>query len=176
MIIRKASLIDAEGIAKVHVDSWRTTYENIIPKDYLDNLSYNQRADLWKNNIRNKENFVIVAENDEGQIIGFADAWKRENNNEKNSIDLTSIYLFETDQGKGIGKMLLKELFEYFKKEGYRKVYVEVLEENKTRLFYEYYGAKLVDTIQINIGGVELKESMYRWDSVDEVLERLRGI
>lgn len=72
--------------------------------------------------------------------------------------------------------MLLKELFEYFKKEGYRKVYVEVLEENKTRLFYEYYGAKLVDTIQINIGGVELKESMYRWDSVDEVLERLRSI
>lgn len=54
MIIRKASLIDAEGIAKVHVDSWRTTYENIIPKDYLDNLSYNQRTDLWKNNIGNK--------------------------------------------------------------------------------------------------------------------------
>src|SRR5699024_9408481 len=81
MIIRSASLVDAEGISKVHVDSWRTTYENIVPKEYLDNLSYSQRTELWKRNIGDKKNFVIVAENNGGQIIGFADAWKRENNN-----------------------------------------------------------------------------------------------
>lgn len=27
--IREATINDAEGIAKVHVDSWRTTYEGI---------------------------------------------------------------------------------------------------------------------------------------------------
>lgn len=32
MIIRKAKLDDATGIAKVHVDSWRTTYKGIIPE------------------------------------------------------------------------------------------------------------------------------------------------
>lgn len=36
--IRKAVLTDAEGIAKVHVDSWKTTYANIVPDEYLDNL------------------------------------------------------------------------------------------------------------------------------------------
>lgn len=173
MIIRSASLLDAEGISKVHVDSWRTTYENIVPKEYLDNLSYSQRTELWKRNIGDKKNFVIVAENNGGQIIGFADAWKRENNNEDHSIDLTSIYLLESYQGKGVGKMLLKELFEYFKSAGYKKVFVEVLEENNTRLFYEHYGAILVDTIQINIAGKKLNESVYLWDSVDEVLEKL---
>lgn len=173
MIIRKANFIDSEGIAKVHVDSWRSTYENIIPKEYLDNLSYGQRTELWKKNIGDKKNLVIVAENNEGQIIGFADAWKREKNNEDHSIDLTSIYLLESYQGKGVGKMLLKELFEYFKSAGYKKVFVEVLEENNTRLFYEYYGAILVDTIQINIAGKKLNESVYLWDSVDEVLEKL---
>lgn len=173
MKIRNAVLEDAEGIAKVHVDSWRTTYRNIISKDYLDNLSYEQRTDLWKRNIGKKGNFLIVAENNEGQIIGFADAWKRENNTEENSIDLTSIYLLKTYQGKGIGKNLLKELFEYFKRGEYTKVFVEVLEENKTRLFYEYYGAILVDTIEISIGGAQLNELVYRWDSVDKVLEKL---
>jgi len=29
--IRKAVLADAKGIAKVHVDSWRTTYANLLP-------------------------------------------------------------------------------------------------------------------------------------------------
>jgi len=46
MIIRKAKLDDATGIAKVHVDSWRTTYKGIIPDDFLNNLSYEQRTEL----------------------------------------------------------------------------------------------------------------------------------
>lgn len=173
MVIRNANLNDAEGIGKVHVDSWRTTYQNIISDEYLNSLSYERRTDLWMKNIGMKENTVIVAENDQGQIIGFANGSKRKDNNEGDSIDLTSIYLLETYQGKGIGKMLLKELFEHFKEEGYKTVYVEVLEANKTCLFYEYYGAELVDTIQIRIAGKQLNESVYCWESVDEVLEKL---
>lgn len=61
-----------------------------------------------------EDNYVAIAENNEGQIIGFADAWKRETNVVENSGDLTSIYLLEEYQGKGIGKKLLKELFWHF--------------------------------------------------------------
>ncbi|MHC0551926.1 hypothetical protein [Salinicoccus sp. CNSTN-B1] len=65
MNIRKAHLKDAEGVARVHVDSWRTTYGGIIPDDYLNGLSYEQRTELWKNNIGKKGNYVLVAENTE---------------------------------------------------------------------------------------------------------------
>ncbi|KAF0820926.1 MULTISPECIES: hypothetical protein [unclassified Cytobacillus] len=47
MKIRAAELSDAEGIAKVHVDSWRTTYKDIIPENFLENLSYQSREELW---------------------------------------------------------------------------------------------------------------------------------
>ncbi|WP_306428702.1 hypothetical protein [Robertmurraya siralis] len=40
MIIREATLSDAEGIAKVHVDSWRTTYKGIVSDVFLEQLSY----------------------------------------------------------------------------------------------------------------------------------------
>lgn len=33
--VREAKLEDIKDIAKVHVDSWRTTYHEIIPIDYL---------------------------------------------------------------------------------------------------------------------------------------------
>lgn len=36
MKIRKAYLNDALGVAKVQVDSWKTTYKNIVPEAYLD--------------------------------------------------------------------------------------------------------------------------------------------
>ncbi|MFK0522174.1 hypothetical protein ACINKY_08160 [Paenibacillus illinoisensis] len=42
--IREATINDAEGIAKVHVHSWRTTYKGIIPEEFLTNLSYKQET------------------------------------------------------------------------------------------------------------------------------------
>ncbi|MFJ7661235.1 GNAT family N-acetyltransferase [Lysinibacillus sp. NPDC097162] len=72
--IRKAIEPDAKAIAKVHVDSWRTTYANIVPDEYLINLSYENREQLWIKNISNDA--VFVAENNEGQIIGFSSGGK----------------------------------------------------------------------------------------------------
>lgn len=176
MKIREATIHDAQGIAKVHVDSWRTTYKGIIPDDFLNNLSYEQRTELWIHNIGRKDNFLLVAESTEGEIIGFADFWKRETNTIPNSSDLTSIYLLEEYQGKGIGRKLLEErLFLKIKQLGYQSIFVEVLAENKTRYFYEYYGAKLYKTVQVKIGGKILDEIVYIWDDVDKVLEKLKN-
>ena len=171
MKIREATIHDA----KVHVDSWRTTYKGIIPDDFLNNLSYEQRTELWIHNIGRKDNFLLVAESTEGKIIGFADFWKRETNTIPNSSDLTSIYLLEEYQGKGIGRKLLERLFLKIKQLGYQSIFVEVLAENKTRYFYEYYGAKLYKTVQVKIGGKILDEIVYIWDDVDKVLEKLKN-
>ncbi|MDM5248349.1 GNAT family N-acetyltransferase [Lysinibacillus sp. G4S2] len=173
MKIREATMQDAQGIGKVHVDSWRTTYKDIIPDSFLNNLSYEQRTELWKKNITIKDNYVLVVENELGEIIGFATASNKETNDVPYSSDLTSIYLLEECQGKGIGKQLLKELFIFFKKKNHQSIFVEVLAENKTRYFYEYYGAEYVKTVQINIGGKVLEEFVYVWKNIDKVLETL---
>jgi hypothetical protein len=34
MLIREAFPTDAAALARVHVDSWRTTYAGIVPADY----------------------------------------------------------------------------------------------------------------------------------------------
>lgn len=173
MQIRRATVEDASGIAKVHVDSWRTTYQGIIPDDFLNKLSYEQRTNLWIQNITQENNYVIVAENSEGEIVGFATCSKRETNTTPNSSDLTSIYLLEEYQGQGIGKKLLKQVFIHFKSLRLEKVFVDVLAENKTRKFYEHFGAKLYATTQIKLGGKILDELIYEWENVDEVLEKL---
>lgn len=68
---------------------------------------------------------------------------------------------------------MLKELFKHFKQFGYEKIFVEDLEDNKTRYFYEYYGARLVKTVQIKIGGKILNELIYVWNNIDDVIERV---
>jgi GNAT superfamily N-acetyltransferase len=173
MNIRKATLADAKGIAKVHVDSWKSTYKNIIPDDFLKKLSYDQRTDLWNRNIANEGIYVFVAENTEGEIVGFADCGKREINNVDNSGDLTSIYLLEEYQGKGVGKQLLQHLFLQFEELGFNRVFVEVLEDSNTRYFYEYYGANLLKSEKITIAGAELNLLIYEWNNLNQVLSKI---
>jgi ribosomal protein S18 acetylase RimI-like enzyme len=163
MIVRKANVSDAEGIAKVHVDCWRTTYKNIIPDDHLDRLSYDKRTELWIRNILKDGNYVYVAENSDGKIIGFADGGRRKTNQVENSGDLTSIYILEAYQGQGIGKKLVHELFLQFQTLGYQKIFVEVLGNNKSRYFYEALGAKLIKNEMTIIGGAELRLLVYEW-------------
>ncbi len=171
MIIRRETISDAPGIAKVHVDSWRTTYKGIIPQSFLDGLSYEQRTKLWENNISDKSSMIFVAEN-EGEIIGFVTGGKRNTNEEAGASDLTSIYLLEEWQGKRVGKKLLNQIMNVFLEQGYQKIYVEVLAENKTRQFYQYYGAEYVKTVQLNIAGKILNEEIYVWNNVEKVIQQ----
>ncbi|MFJ7850038.1 GNAT family N-acetyltransferase [Peribacillus sp. NPDC097206] len=172
MVIRRATLADAIDIAKVHVDSWRSTYKNIIPDELLKKLSYDQRTDLWIRNISKEGNYVFVAENNEGEIVGFADCGKKEKNTVTESGDLTSIYLLEEYQGKGIGKQLLKQLFLQFQALGFNRVFVEVLEDNNTRYFYEYYDANLLKSEKITIAGAEMNLLIYEWNNLNQVLSK----
>ncbi|WP_163101625.1 GNAT family N-acetyltransferase [Peribacillus alkalitolerans] len=173
MKIREAIISDAEGIAKVHVDCWRSTYKGIVSDVYLERMSYEKRTQAWVQNIARTDNYVLVAESEEGKIIGFTDGGKRETNQVVDSGDLTSIYILEEFQGKGIGKRLVEKLFTHFKELGYKKVFVEVLEDNKSRFFYEKMGANHSETTTVFIQGEELYLSIYEWENINSVLSQI---
>jgi hypothetical protein len=65
MNIKRAGINDARGIAKVQVDSWKTTYRDIVPEDYLIRMDYKSREQKWKDIISNGGT-VFVAENSAG--------------------------------------------------------------------------------------------------------------
>ena len=166
--IRKAVLADVKGIAKVHVDSWKTTYTDIIPEEYLNNLTYESREQIWKNNIPNGD--VYVAENSEGQIVGFSSGGK-ERSGEYNLFEgeLFAIYILKEYQGQGIGKNLVKPIINDIKGMGLNSMLVLVLEDNSSRLFYEKLGAKKIDAIEVQIAGKNLTELVYGWEDISNL-------
>jgi len=166
MEIRKATISDAEGIARVHVDCWRTTYNNIVPDSYLDRLSYEKRTDLWIENISREDNHVFVALNERDEIIGFADGSKRETNSIEQCGDLTSIYVLEKYQGLGIGNRLVRSLFSTLNNKKFQSIFVEVLEANSSKDFYEKLGAEYVRSEKINIAGAPLTLLVYVWEDI----------
>jgi len=169
MKIRKAVLADASGIAKVHVDSWRTTYSNIVPADYLNRLSYKSREQLWKKGIPNGG--VYVAETSAGEIVGFSSGGKERTGNYPNYVgELYAIYILKEYQGNGLGKLLVKPLIEELQLQNISTMMVLVLEDNRSRLFYEALGAEKIDTIEVEFSGKIVKELVYGWSDIRKII------
>ncbi|KPB05989.1 GNAT family N-acetyltransferase [Bacillus sp. CHD6a] len=166
--IRKAILSDSKGIAKVHVDSWKTTYANIVPDEYLNNLSYESREQIWINSIPNGG--VYVAENNQGQIVGFSSGGKERSGKYVGyDGELYAIYILKEYQGQGVGKALVQPIVEEIIGMGFNTMVVLVLKDNVSCLFYEALGGKKLDVFDVQIAGKKLTEVVYGWENVKSV-------
>lgn len=170
--IRIARVEDAPEIGRVHVDSWRTTYKNIVPDDALANLSYAQREQNARQRLSNSAAriYTYVAEDEQGQIVGFVGGGLNRETTSVYKSELYAIYTLQEVQGHGVGKRLTRALVERLVQDELYSMLVWVLADNPARGFYEALGGYYVSTKSIEIGGVLLNEVSYGWDDVRVML------
>lgn len=170
MKIRKAICSDAKAIAKVHLDSWMTTYRHIVPDSYLNGLTYEAREQLWNENL--KQCTAFVAETEIGEVIGFADCGN-ERSGDYPGIEgeVYSIYILEDYQGQSIGKMLMQAVSKELLANDIQSMLVWVLKENQSSGFYEKLGGKVIDEKYITIAGKQIPELAYEWLDIRQVLK-----
>ena len=155
-------MADAMAIAMVQVDSWRTTYAGIVPQEYLDALSYEQRATVWRTilSATAQIQFVYVAECDGGSVVGFASGGQVRNSDPVFESELYTIYLLESHQHMGLGRLLTSKIPQRLLEEGIHSMLVWVLAANPSRLFYEALGATQVSERDITIGNARCRRSL----------------
>ena len=166
--IRVAEVRDAAAIAHVHVQSWLTTYENIVPKEYLASLNEEQRVPLWQDWLARDIN-VFVAEL-EGQVVGFAGGGAIREPLHTYDAELYTLYLLKEAQGRGIGKLLLAKVVQALDQKDYKAMLVWVLEENPAVQFYGASGAQYITSRQIKIGGIQLSEVALGWSALKQYI------
>lgn len=177
ILIRRAVPEDCAGIAKVHIDSWRTTYKCIVNAEYLSSLSYADREKRWETILGNSEidqHRIYVAVNQESEIVGFADGGPGSSDDSTYNCQLYSLYLLEKYQRQGIGQQLVKAVVEELSKQ-YQSMLVWVLADNESRYFYEGLGAKYVREAKVTIGQKEYDEIAYGWSDLQELSLRLNS-
>jgi GNAT superfamily N-acetyltransferase len=174
MHIRTAKMNDAAAIAKVHVDSWRTTYKGIVPDEFLASLSYEQREQLWRRVLTDPSgpSVVSVAEDEYGKIVGFASGGPECTGDPIYTGELYAIYLLAQHQGKGIGRQLAITLVNRLRQEGMTALLLWVLAENHSRKFYERLGGRPISEKTVIIGGVPLIEVAYCWRDIRMIIEQ----
>ena len=165
MRIREATLDDVPGIARVHVDTWRTTYSGIVPAEYLAGLSYEQRESRWRENLSSQGDgsFTLVADAD-GSVVGFAGGGPERDTTPGYDGELYGLYVLAAYQRQGIGRELTLTVARRLAADGFRAMIIWVLKDNlKARAFYEAMGGVPVSEKTITIGGSELIEVAYGW-------------
>lgn len=163
MIIREAHPRDVPGIARVVVDSWRTTYRGSIPDAVLDNLSYEQRARIWARAVDDPAAIVYVAETPAGEIVGAASGAPAPAEYPDYQGELQAIYLLAAYQGQGLGRRLFAAVAQRLAERGLHSLLVWVLADNPARRFYEALGGQPAGERPFVIGGVTLTLVSYGW-------------
>ncbi len=173
-MIREATAADAPAIARVHVESWRTTYRGIVPDEALANLSTERRERFWAAVLSKPDSpeFVYIAEDDTGAAIGFASGGPEREDNPAYTGELYAIYLLAGRQGKGIGRHLAWMVAERLAAAGHETMLVWVLAENPACRFYAALGGVPVREKQITIGGTSLTEVAYGWSDTRAIRQR----
>ncbi|TLS49808.1 GNAT family N-acetyltransferase [Paenibacillus antri] len=168
MKIREANLQDVEGIAHVHLLSWRETYSGIISESYLSNLSIEQRKKnwIWTFNNLNINEFICVAEDLNGRIVGFSNSGKNRNTEYEHEGEIYAIYLLKEYQNKGIGRMLFDFSVRRLRSSGYKSMMLWVLKDNPTLGFYKSFGGTVMGEKMIKIGEQELSELAVGWNVI----------
>lgn len=147
-------------ISNIYESSWKFTYKDIIPQEYLNSIP----SGCWANAI-NKDgmnNLVLI---DNGIIIGTASFCKSRWKPYNDFGEIVSIYFLPNYIGKGYGSYLLKKCIIELKVLGYDKLLLWVLQDNsRARKFYERNGFVCSDEYtKTNMGGKELIEVMYTY-------------
>jgi ribosomal protein S18 acetylase RimI-like enzyme len=166
---RSARPGDAHVIARLDVETWRTTYAGMLSASYLVGLSARRRELGWRSVILREPRDVRVAVDDRGAILGFGSCGP--NRGDRGFAgEIFTLYVAPDWQNQGIGRRLLIALFRRLVAAGRQSAIVWVLRDNPSRFFYERLGAHQVSCKALAVGGSTIEALAYGWRDLPSFL------
>ena len=173
IVIRRARPNDAEGIARVHVASWRTTYRGLLPDAYLDSLAVENRARFYRDRVAdpNTTSVAFVAVDvEQDAIIGYAIGGPQHDEAFSPDSELYAIYLLADYQRTGTGRRLVQAITQALHERGYHSLLLWALSTNPSRGFYESLGGTCIGEKPITLGSATVTKVAYSWPAITDLI------
>lgn len=173
--LRRATLEDAEAIAAIRIEGWRSTYRGMIPDSYLDDMDMNENVLHWRTILQalpSKEDAlcVFVAVSDD-EIVGFVSAMKLAEPKLGKEGEINAIYIRPHWQRCGIGKRMMHKAARSLQAMGCQTCVIWVIDGNaQARNFYEELGGEILVEQDFSWDGLDLTEVGYGWSDLNILL------
>jgi len=172
--VRTARSADAEAIAKVYVETWRTTYAGMVPDKVLLDMSEEVQSVRWARAFRHQGELIMVAEDAGMGVVGMASGGRARGKSGLEA-EVFTLYVLPDLQGHGVGRGLLTGMFGAFRARGLNSAIIWVLAPNPARFFYESVGGARIAERQERLWGADLPEIAYGWPDLKAALEGRLG-
>ena len=163
--IRAAKLTDAEGIARAHTASWRTSYRGLLPDAVLDRIDVDQRTASWRRTLQDRQVLTLVAyDTTHHDIVGLCDAG-RTRGDSPCAAEVYRIYLEHHARRHGLGREMFEQVTDWLRAQELRSLIIWVLDGNHhARRFYEAMGGRAASRMASTVSGFPVVELSYVWD------------
>jgi ribosomal protein S18 acetylase RimI-like enzyme len=170
--IRRATINDSAGLARIQVDSYRSAYAGIFSQAYLEHFSYEEQAQDWYDWMMNKpRDLIFVAQTETGEMVGYALGRPGLTKLPPFDSELVAMHVRQTFQRQGIGRGLMAKMAEQLQERGCASLMLWVLEQNPARSFYEKMGGQMVGKQEAELEeGVSAVEVAYGWRNIGELV------
>lgn len=173
MHIRQAKFEDSAGIAHVQIDSYCTAYVGIFPQPYLEQFTYEEQTQDWRDLLSVETADVLyVAETDAGEIVGYALGRPDPNEFPPYESELVALHVRRAYQRQGIGQRLIAAVAAHLEQEGCASMMLWTLAQNPSRSLYEWLGGQWIgekDWGGNEEFGVAVQEVAYGWASIEQL-------
>ncbi len=174
MLIREATLADARAIARIHIDSWRSTYRGLVSDEFLDNLRLEDRLARWEQLLSFQQRGTVsyVAEDAPGQVVGFGYGGPERTGHPDYKGELWALHIAGPYQRAGLGRRLTAGVAERLHDMGLNSILIWVLKYNHpARRFYERLGGMYVTERLEAFAGGSIEEVAYGWPDITTLIE-----
>ena|SRR6188474_1543709 len=163
--IRAARPEDAEGIARAHTASWRTSYRGILPEAVLARIDVDQRTASWHRVLRDPSVLTLVAyDTTHRDIVGFCDAG-RSRGDTGYAGEIYRLYFEHHARRHGLGREIFEHVCDWLRAQRLASLIIWVLDGNHhARRFYEAMGGRAGPRMGSRVSGFPVVEQAYVWD------------
>src|SRR5260370_8098304 len=102
-LVRPDEIDDAAAIARVHVVTWRTASQVLLPDDFVASLDEVWYAERWRRTLGDPSGRVYIAEA-AGAVVGFASGGRERAGEDGYEGELYPISVLDEPQGPGPGR------------------------------------------------------------------------
>ncbi|HSR99670.1 MAG TPA: GNAT family N-acetyltransferase [Kofleriaceae bacterium] len=163
--IRPAKLTDAEGIARAHTASWRSSYRGILPEAVLARIDVDQRTASWRRVLQDASVLTLVAYDvTHHDIVGFCDAGPSRGRSGY-AAEVYRIYIEHHAKRHGLGREMFEQVTDWLRSRQLSSLIIWVLDDNHhARRFYEALGGRASSRVASTVSGFPVVELAYVWD------------
>ncbi|HEY8948358.1 MAG TPA: GNAT family N-acetyltransferase [Rhizomicrobium sp.] len=161
--LRRANPDDADGIARVYIESWHDTYAAILPPNLLCAMTPRGQAARWRAAIHVRGEAVFVAEEEKRGVIGMASCGQARDAMLGLDGEVYTLYVDPDYYGLGAGRALLQSSFAWMAERGYGSCVIWAHAKNNARFFYEKMGGRLIAERAGRMMGDPISENAFGW-------------